>query len=452
MRYVLLALSVVACGRADVPAPAASSSPPQESAAPSASAAPAEPPSAALTTKTLARKQTPRARHDADKASCDAGDRAGCRALAERYTVAGPRASCGVPRNRTAPSLKYTPADAEGDRVAYERAMGRACAAGDADACAILKVAHRVVPMVPRHALWAGVLGDPQSVGIRRFRASEKPRWSKILDDERASCLAAETPAPCEAPKLTLFAKEKPGKDGKLAAEIRARATEACETTHDCPDIYMALDKSGYTPAELAPVREAFAETLASACLEGDCTCGDAARYLPETDPRFVDLAILGCENGEAEGCYALARALEVGAGVSKDEARARALYEVACPPLRPTFWQGGPTTDYSPRACDRLAEIAIGGAYPGNDRHTAKHYAISACRFPSYEIDHGPCVRLGMLWATREGAGNNAHEARMAAFGESFAGGDRPHLDDCTRPSAERECNELREALKKTH
>lgn len=445
-RATVLLLLVVACGPGEAPAPPPPAPPAAVSSAPASPSDSAAPP--ALAPKTLARKRTPRAHHDAEKAACDGGDGPACRALAARYASGGPRSGCGVPRRRTAPSLKRTAADVDADLSTYEILMRRACDGGDADACALLKVAHRVVPMLPREAHWAGVLGDPERVGLRRFRASEKPKWRKILDDERGKCLDAAWPEACDAPKLTLFAKEKPGPDGKLAPEVFARAKEACAATHDCPDIYAALDRSGYTPATLAPIRETFGETLTTACVEGECTCGDAARYLPEGDARILDLGILGCDDGEAEGCYALARAFEAGLGVPKDEARALALYHVACPPLRPHAWGGGPATDYSPRACDRLAEIAIGGSYPGKDRFTAKHYAVSACRNPGYEIDHGPCVRLGMLWATREGEGNNAHEARMAAFGESWAGGDRPHLDDCARPSVARECKELRDTL----
>lgn len=398
----------------------------------------------------LKRKASPRERFEKDTADCSAGKADACRSLAERYAAAGPRASCGVPRERPFPSLKRAPGDFEQDRAAYERTMGKLCADHqDAEACALLRSSHRIEPMAPRDAFWAGLVGDPGAVGIRRFRASGRPSWSKILDEERRSCLSGDGHWACAAPRLTLFTQEKPGADGKLPPEIRARAEEACAKTRDCNDVYMVLDKSGYSPAELAPVREAFAKTLVDACLEGECTCGDAARYVPAGDTKITDLAILGCENGEAEGCYALARAYESGAGVPKSEEQARALYDVACPALRPERFSGAPVTDYSPRACDRLAEIAIGGAYPGKDRYTAKHYALSACRDPSFEVDHGPCVRLGMLWATRTGAGQNAHEARMVAMGEAPYGADRPHLDDCKRPSVERECNELREALK---
>ena len=441
---------VAACSPADPPSP---------SSAATSSVAPVAPPESAssaaalshASAKSLRRQDQPSERFEKDRAGCEAGDRARCLSLAERYAPAGPMSGCGVPRGRPFPSLKRAPSDVEGDRRGYLQAMSRACRAGDANSCDLLTAAPRFANMASRHAWWAGALGDPERVGARVFRASGQEKWAKILADERAGCLEPERPFSCQAPLLTLFTKEKPGADKALPANVRERAEKACSATHDCADVYMALDKSGYSVDALAPVREAFAKTLTEACLQGECTCATAASYLPDGDARRLDLGILGCEGGEADGCYLLARAYETGVGVDKDEAKGRALLDVACPPLRPIGIADAPLTEYSPRACDRLAEIAIGGAYPGTDRNTAKHYALSACRQPSYEIDHGPCVRLGMLWATRQAAGRNAHEARMVAMGESIAGGDRPHLDDCQRPSVARECGELREALKRS-
>jgi len=218
-------------------------------------------------------------------------------------------------------------------------------------------------------------------------------------------------------------------------------AIEACKKGKSCERIYIALDRWGFTPAELVPVRASFTQTLADACLEGDCTCGTATLYMEESDERWLDLAIMGCENGEAEGCYALARANDTGKGVAKDEAKATELYNVACPPL-----VGSPSGDYSARACDHLAQVAIGDSFPGKDRATAKHYAQAACRGSLF---HAHCVRLGMLWATRQEAGRNAHEARMVAMGEKNIGQDSTYDDDCRRPSVGKECAELKEALK---
>lgn len=376
--------------------------PPVGSAAPSAAtvtSAPTVPASAAASAapprspKSLKRKVTPAERFEKDRTACDAGEGRACRALAERYGATGPRAHCGVPRGRAFPSLSRMPRDEETDRVGYLRAIRLACRKGDDDAC--------------------------------RLAAAQ----------------------PIEAPQAELDKKlftKKADKEGKLPAEVRDRAIAVCGETRDCNGVYRWLDRAGYPPSELAPVRESFAKSLTEGCVEGDCTCGDATRYLAEDDPSRFDLGVLGCENGEAEGCYALGRALELGVGVDKDVDGGRALYDVACPPL---IGSG----DYSAHACDRLAMIALGEGFPGKDRYTAKHYFNAACRNPGYEIDHTPCVHFGMLWATREGEGQNAHEARMVAMGEAIYGADRPHLDDCRRPSVAGPCAELREALKKT-
>ena len=298
--------------------------------------------------------------------------------LADRQNV-----GCGVARKRPYPTLKQSHGDVAGDFDQYQRTMRRGCKLGVHEACDA------------RHF--------PRTLGAYPF--DKEGRWKRPKDD----------PFPA--------------------------AIEACKKGKACDRIYIALDRWGYTPAELAPVRASFAETLTNACLAGDCTCGDATRYIEESDERWLDLAILGCENGEADGCYALARAFDTGKGVEKDAAKAAELYDVSCPPL-----VGTPAGDFSPRACDHLAALAIGDSYPGKDRATAKHYAIAACRDPLF---HAHCVRLGMLWATRTEAGRNAHEARMVAMGETQFGTESSYNDDCRRPSVAKECAELKEALK---
>lgn len=392
-----VALLTLACGEPTAP-PVAGSVAPSSSAptlASTTSASAAAPPQAAPTrsAKSLKRRATPSERFEQDQRACDGGDGRACRSLAERYRSSGPRAHCGVPRGRAYPSLGRMPRDEETDRVGYLRNIRMACRKGDDDSC--------------------------------RLAAGESLDGPQVEADRK------------------LFTK-KAEKGGKLPGEVRDRAIAVCNETRDCDGIYRWLDRAGYSPAELLPVRDAFAKTLTASCEEGDCTCGDATRYLNEDDPLRADLGILGCENGEAEGCYALGRALELGSGIGKDVEAGRALYDVACPPL---IGSG----DYSAHACDRLAMLALGEAFPGKDRYTAKHYFNAACRNPGYEIDHLPCVHFGMLWATREGEGQNAHEARMVAMGEAIYGADRPHLDDCRRPSVAGPCAELREALKKT-
>jgi len=335
--------------------------------------------------RSLQRKVTPAAVNARLDAACTGGDAAACISLAERQDQ-----GCGVTRKRPYPTVKQTPADVPLDREQYVRTMRRGCKLGSHDACDYR--------FVPRYR------------GVYPFEKEGK--WKRPTED----------PLP--------------------------RAIEACQKSHDCERIYIALDRFGFTPSELAPVRAAFAKTLTDACLEGECTCGDATLYIDDSDERWLDLAILGCENGEAEGCYALARAHTTGKGVTKDDAKAAELYDVACPPLR---LLSSSEREYSPRACDHLAEVAIGDSYPGKDRFTAKHYAQSACRTPGTEFDHRPCVRLAMLWATRQEPGNNRHEARMAALGQDHIGTERSYDDDCRRPSVATECAALKEALKKT-
>jgi hypothetical protein len=332
----------------------------------------------ALAPKSLARKATPAAVNAKLDAACSSGDGEACMKLADRQNV-----GCGVARKRPYPTLKQTPGDVDPDLEQYKRSMRRGCKLGLHAACDA------------RHYA--------RSTAVYPFEKAS--RWKKPADD----------PFPA--------------------------AIDACKKGKSCDSIYVALDRFGFTPAELAPVRSSFAGALTEACLEGDCTCGDATKYIEESDERWLDLAILGCENGEAEGCYALARAYDTGKGVEKDAAKAAELYDVACPPL-----VGSPAGDFSARACDHLAALAIGDSYPGKDRATAKHYAIAACRGSLF---HAHCVRLAMLWATRKEAGRNAHEARMVAMGETQFGSDSSYNDDCRRPSVAKECAELKEALK---
>lgn len=332
----------------------------------------------ALAPKSLARKATPSAVNAKLESACSGGEGDACMKLADRQNI-----GCGVARERPYPTLKQSPGDVDTDLEQYKRSMRRGCKLGLHAACDA------------RHYA--------RSTGVDPFEKESK--WKRPAGD----------PFPA--------------------------AIEACKKGQSCDGIYVALDRFGYTPAELAPVRSSFAQTLTDACLEGDCTCGEATKYIEESDERWLDLAILGCENGEAEGCYALARAYDTGTGVAKDAAKAAALYDVACPPL-----VGSPPGDFSARACDHLAALAIGDSYPGKDRATAKHYALAACRGSLF---HAHCVRLAMLWATRKEAGRNAHEARMVAMGETQWGGDNSHNDECRRPSVAKECAELKEALK---
>ncbi|MFO0616778.1 MAG: hypothetical protein U0414_29560 [Polyangiaceae bacterium] len=399
----------------------------------------------------LARRTTPRALYEKDRARCEGGDPGACRRVANRFSGVGVEAGCGVPRDRPYPALKRAPADAGEDELAYANAMRSACRLGDDDACALARVASRM-PAGALSTRFSATRRSPDELGIWRFRTRSKPPEpepgmprrddAKKLAERRAQCLA--DPSRCVAPDSVLFRQERAPKDGKLASEIVTLATEVCDATHDCDDVYVALDKARYSPAELAPIRDAFARTLTAACLDGECTCSAAMRYAPAEDPSRLDLAILGCENGEADGCAALAAAYEAGEGVPKDVGLAAELYELTCPPVRP---EDG-SDDYSPRACDHLAEAFSAGPYPGKDRPRALYYAEAACRHPGHEIDHAPCVRLGLLWAMKRtvtySEGMNARLAQRAAYGFE------PDFDhECDRPSVKSQCDALAATLR---
>lgn len=449
VRAVIWTLPVAALGCKDANLGAAASTsasagPPPELAAPPKTAAPDLPKAASFV-----RTATPAERFKKDHAGCDADDKAACRSLARRYAGGGPLAGCGVPRERPQPFVKRTPSDAAKDKLPFLRAMTKACDLGDTDACGIAAMSGETYG---NRGAWDARLTalhtDPMEVGIWRFRLKQGlPDVTKTLNDRRAKCLAPPDGFSCTAPDSALFKRETPPEGGKLPSDLQKLAEEACSATLDCDDIYTVLDRNGITPEALAPVRAAFASALVEGCKAGDCTCGEATKYLPDGDPQTFDLAALGCENGEPEGCYALGRLFEEGKGVEKSEARAKALYDVACPPTR-TRNVGLPMGDYSPRACDRLAELAMGGeTYPGKERARAKYYMEFACQHPGRELLHAACIRRGMLWATKKassGPGRNADEAKYAAWAGSDAA-----KGECTRPSVKAECEAFAEALK---
>lgn len=455
---VALAMLAAACSDPGAPAPPASSSAP--AAAPSirdagpatsSSAATNPPPDALGVRSTLARKATPRERFDRDQRACGEGDAPACRRLADRFSGTGLDAGCGVPRERPAPSLKRIPADAPGDALEYARAIGKACTLGDADACALARVATATYTKSPLTVRFGALRRASSGLGIWVFRSRMPPAppppgmaardEKKALEQRRAACL--DDVSSCAAPDTILFRQAPAPKDGVLAAAVADLARDVCDETHDCDDIYIALDKARYSPEALAPVRAAFAKTLTAACVEGECTCGDATKYLPAEDPSRRDLAILGCENGEADACALLAELYDQGRGVPREPDRANALYDLSCPPIRPE----DDTDDYAPRACDHLAEIYAGGPYPGKDRERGSYYARAACRHPGHEFDHAPCIRLGTLWATKRtvtfSEGMNRTRAEESAYGWE------PDFNhECDRPSVAAECAAFKKAL----
>jgi TPR repeat protein len=451
MRRSIAAIAVLLLGCGDgAPAPSAASGTTSSASVAAATTAPSAPTSPSvlgsglgLAPKRLTRKATPGELRVADEKACDGGDPRACRRVADRHRGYGAVAGCGVDRGRGTPFIKRTTLDTNDDERAFDRAIRRACELGDGEACGIASVAPKSYALATDVARRRAARSRPDELGIVRYRLAKTPDQTKALENLRRTCLVEGHE--CWTPDLLLYkrdARRGAGAPKSLPADELALVTRICDDTHDCGELMMMLDKNGYGPELLAPVRAAFASTLTDACLAGECTCGEAARYLPEDSPDRLDLGILGCENGEAEGCWEVARALSSGVGAPKDEARAGALLDLACPPTRPLELG---TTDlrlgeYSPRACDRKAEIVAAGAAPPKEYALAMYYAQFACRHPGFEIDHGPCVRLGTWWAENTIAtGHNAIDAREAAEGSL---GGRELENECERPSVKEACD----------
>ena len=119
---------------------------------------------------------------------------------------------------------------------------------------------------------------------------------------------------------------------------------------------------------------------------------------------------------------------------------------EVVGPAVRPMEFAAGPRLgEYSPRACDRLADYASGGEYPPKKWTEARYYAHLACTHPGYELEQAPCVRLGHFVAKSVPTGHNVLEARGAAEGPLNASESE---SECTRPSVKAECAEFEKML----
>lgn len=457
----LALLAMIGCGGPiDPGAPAPSSSTPNASGSTSASTAassspaptnataPSSPKWPDLSPKTVVRKASPSDLRKADEAGCSEGKVDACRRLADRYRGYGNPAGCGVDRGREHPFLKTIPEDTEGDERLYTKTIARACELGDAAACELAKVAFDTYRQSTTSSQRDATRSDPEtSVGIYRFRIKSSPEWAKSLVDGRSACLHSHWFG-CGMNDMVYYRRDvKVAAEPKLSPERSAAYVEACKVTHDCDDLWMMIDKNRYEPADVDPIRASFADTLGEACLAGECTCGHAVRYLAEADPKALDFAILGCNDGEAEGCYELAKRLEEGRGIEKDEKRALALYHLACPDLWPRESDPGPRMgEYSKRACDRLADLAAGGAYPPKDWDRAMYYAGRACPSSGYQVDHGPCVRLGRFWETNpRSTGRNGEDARDAAYGSQS---DPANRKECTRPSVKEACAAFDEGL----
>jgi hypothetical protein len=280
--------------------------------------------------------------------------------------------------------------------------------------------------------------------GLWQFQLSIRPEWKPVVEDERKKCLMNGQWCGL-SPQL--HRRIKRVGDAPLPTDVETAAITACTTTHDCDEIMMLLDRSGFRANELTKTRSAFASTLREACLAGECTCSSALRYTDD-EPARLDLAILGCENGEPDACASLALRLEEGRGVEKDPERARRLLELACPPFAPTndHLHLRIEGEYSRLACDRLSRYEAGEKLPPDNWERTLFYARKACPDSGYELDHAPCVRLGMLWAKNpKSTGRNGEDAREAAWGTQR---DPILRGECKRPSVAAECEAFEAAL----
>jgi len=335
----------------------------------------------------------------------------------------------------------------EADEKSFLSWIAKACDLDDAKACEIERIARGGMGDTSTSGAEAmATFSDQDTSALLAFHALWRPKEHPKLLEARQRCLSDE--GGCSDVVSSLYGRDGEAARGALSPELLAGVQAICDKTLDCDAVLMMLDKYGFSPEALSPVRAHASKALIDACLEGACVCGDAASSLPLDDPRGADLARMGCENGEASGCYMLGRLYEEGRGVAKDEAFGRSLYEVACPPLRPSYdWRIG---EYSPKACDRLAEIYEGGSMPPKDVGRTRYYAEFACRRPGFERDHAPCVRVARYWAAGaiksscvpdefNSCTSNAEHAALRFYGPKY-----PPVDgkECLRPSVKALCD----------
>jgi TPR repeat protein len=435
MRTPLLATLVLAAGCGKAAPPATDTAPPDTAeAGVAAGAEDAAPPS--LRPTKLERKVTPRDRRLADERACEANDAARCRRAADRYRGYGHIAGCGVDRGGPAPRRMVTAEDAKSDGKLFDRWIRRACDLGDDDACVQGKnnvhsyaVAERTADACARSGL--------DDCPLYQWVAAMRPEKAEAVRQARRQFMAE-----IYGGKLfgELYRREKTRGGDVLPPEITAIAERICRTTLECDDVVMMLDKNGFAPAALAPLRKTVGEALTTACLEGDCVCGEAARYLDAADGRLVDLARMGCDDGEPDACFVLGDLYDRGSGVEKNPGTAFRLYEVACPPV---IAADGREERYSKAACARLAERYEEGQALEKDVYRAYFYASLACTRGGFERDHVPCLRRGLLHAQHEFRPEDALESPLAAALRVFFGptGDPVNAKECERPSVAALC-----------
>ena len=425
-----------ACGQDSSPGP---NSNPASSAVVSMAASAASVSVDATKPTTLKRTKTPQDRRIADEKACENGDSAACRRAADRYRGYGHIAGCGLERKGIKPRRMVTAADSEEDQKGFDTWIRRLCDLGDEEACLQGRANLGTVPITTRtsHACARSGVGD---CPLYQWATRMHPDKKKVIDDARRVFITSGSHGRLF---VELFRKEKNRGGDVLPKEVAELATAICKETHECDEITLMLDENGYTPAAIAPVRKAFGEELARACLEGECVCGEAVRYLEQTDARIPDLAAMGCDDGEPDGCYALGDVHERGMGVSKDVGQALALYQVACPPMVADDQRADIV---SQSACHRLSIKYDEGQDLEKDRDRAYFYSTLACPGEGVNIDHSYCVRRAVFHGKYDYLWRKMYRLTTYEIGQLiFRGPSNEPINEqeCERPSVAALCKE---------
>jgi TPR repeat protein len=416
---------------------------------------------------TVQRKKSPLDKRKADEAACAAGKIEACRAMAERYQAYGHPSGCGLERegyrrkvalgdsSSLDVRIKRASEEWETDETGFTNWMDKACQLGDPEACKLEgEAAASFREVQDKAAANMALRSSPESSALFGWKKIKNPKLFATVLEKRSECVKEWYSCARNGEKL--YQRDEPKAPTELDNATRELAEGLISKTLDARMVFLLLDKNRYTQEMLAPVRTHAAKVLVEACLEGSCVCGDAAHFVPNDDARRVDLARLGCENGEAEGCYELGRSYEEGRGVTKDEKLARALYELACPPYHPVDGTNEPTTgEYSAAACDRLAEKFEGGTMPPKDIRNARYYAEFACKYPGMQYDHAVCVRLARYWAAgviRTDCDEEWCPTNMMITREKFYGASAPPFaaQECERPSVRDLCATYRPEIER--
>jgi hypothetical protein len=384
-----------------------------------------------------------------DDAACASGDSNACRAMANRYRGYGAPAGCGIDRGPERPRIKRIAEDTDHDALRYQHHIDGACELGDDEACLLAERAEKSRNYPTHSAEDFRMRSRVEDSALYRYqKLTRKGVGLTMLDVNRKQCESSSHWWYCNDFENALYARDAKPKS-ELSPELRASALAICKETLECEEIAMMLDRSLYPLEEVTKLRHEMGGVLAEACKQGSCVCGEAASLLAEGDERWLALAKAGCDDGEAEGCFQLGRAYEEGRGVAKDEARARSLYELACPPTRPAAeWRDGPRQgEYAPRACDRLAALHEPGEGRIRRASAPWYYAAAACQRPGFERDHAPCLRLARYhWLTID-TGRNLEDTWDTARGRQSFPANRK---ECLRPSVAEACKELDELVAK--